>query len=472
MAASKDLTKGKPMTLILGFGIPLLFGFLFQQLYNVADTAIVGRFLGYKALAAVGSTGSVNFLVIGFVMGVCNGFSIPVAQMFGAGDYKQLRRYVTNSLWLCIFLAAVITAVTLIFCTEILQFTNTPEDIFDRARTYIFTIFAGIPAYFLYNMTAGILRSLGDSKTPVSWLVIASAVNIVLDIVFIFFFKLDVFGAALATVIAQFVSGFGCLWRVCKSYAILKPDRDDWLFSLNHVGRLFLMGLPMGLQYSITAIGSVMLQTAVNGLGTEAVTAVTAANKLSMFVCCPFDAMGSTMATYAGQNVGSRKWERLNQGLGACVILGAVYAAAAFLFLFFAGNNLAMIFLDEESKHLIPLVKQFLTILSAFYFPLALVNIVRFFIQGMGFSPTATFAGLLEMVGRWFIAHMVSIYGFIAVCFASPTAWVLADLFLIPAYFICKKRLLKKYNADGKSKSETDGSVSGTVSAEKHCTEP
>ena len=467
MAASKDLTKGKPMTLILGFGIPLLFGFLFQQLYNVADTAIVGRFLGYKALAAVGSTGSVNFLVIGFVMGVCNGFSIPVAQMFGAGDYKQLRRYVTNALWLCIFLAAVITAVTLIFCTEILHFTNTPEDIFDRARTYIFTIFAGVPAYFLYNMTAGILRSLGDSKTPVSWLVIASAANIVLDIVFILFFRLDVFGAALATVIAQFVSGFGCLWRVCKSYAVLKMDRDDWIFSAKHIGRLFLMGLPMGLQYSITGIGSVMLQTAVNELGTTYVTAVTAANKLSMFIACPFDAMGSTMATYSGQNVGAQKWERLNKGLGACVLLGAIYAAAAFLFLFFAGNNLALIFLDEESKHLIPLVKQFLTILSAFYFPLALVNIVRFFIQGMGFSPTATFAGILEMIGRWFIAHMVRIYGFIAVCFASPTAWVLADLFLIPAYFICKKRLLKKYNAYGNTETEPVGTDTEIISEEK-----
>lgn len=467
MASSKDLTRGKPMSLILGFGVPLLFGFLFQQFYNIADTAIVGRFLGYKALAAVGSTGSVNFLVIGFVMGVCNGFSIPVAQMFGAGDFKQLRRYVTNSLWLCIFLAAAITAVTLIFCAEILTFTNTPDDIFQRAYTYIFTIFAGIPAYFLYNMTAGILRSLGDSKTPVSWLVIASVVNIVLDIVFIFCFKMDVFGAALATVIAQFVSGFGCLWRVCKSYAVLKTDRDDWHFSTKHIGRLFLMGLPMGLQYSITAIGSVMLQTAVNGLGTSYVTAVTAANKLSMFMCCPFDAMGSTMATYAGQNVGSQKWERLNKGLGACVLLGLIYSAAAFLFLLVAGNNLAMIFLDEESKHLIPLVKQFLTVLSAFYFPLALVNIVRFFIQGMGFSPTATVAGFLEMIGRWFIAHMVTLYGFTAACFASPAAWILADAFLIPAYFICKRRLLRKHNALQDSKKK-DVSKSNS---EKCCTE-
>jgi len=444
VSASKDLTNGKPMSLILGFGIPLLFGFLFQQFYNVADTAIVGRFLGGDALAAVGSTGSINFLIIGFVMGICSGFAIPVAQMYGAGDISRMRKYVANSLWLCILFAVLITSATLFFCTDILRATNTPDDIFDRAYTYIFTIFAGIPAYFLYNMTAGILRSLGDSKTPVSWLVIASVINIILDIVFILCFELDVFGAALATVIAQFVSGFGCLFRICRGCAEVRPEKDEWAISGRYVGRLLAMGLPMGLQYTITAIGSVMLQTAVNELGTMYVTAVTAANKLSMFMCCPFDAMGSTMATYAGQNAGAKKWERLSKGLGACILLGAIYSAVAFLILFFAGNNLAMIFLDEDSRHLLPLVKQFLTVLSAFYFPLALVNIIRFFIQGMGFSPAATFAGVLEMVGRGFIAYLVGIYGFNAVCFASPAAWVLADAFLIPAYFVCRRRLIKK----------------------------
>ena len=447
MASSKDLTNGKPIKLILGFGVPLLFGFLFQQFYNAADTAIVGRFLGGNALGSVGCTGSINFLIIGFVMGICNGFAIPVAQSYGAGDFKQLRKYITNSLWLCIIFAAVITAITLIFCSDILTIMYTQPNFFDRAYTYIFTIFAGIPGYFLYNMTAGILRSLGDSKTPVSWLVTASIINIILDIIFIVCFDMDVFGAALATVIAQFVSGFGCLERICRGYAILKPEKDEWRFSPSHIGRLCTMGLPMGLQYSITAIGSVVLQTAVNGLGETYVTAITAANKLSMFMCCPFDAMGSTMATYAGQNVGAKKWERLNQGIGACTLLGLVYSVFAFAVLFLAGDHLAMIFLDEDSRFMLPLVKQYLTTLSAFYFPLALVNIVRFFIQGMGFSPTATFAGVMEMAARAGVAYMVNIYGFAAACFSSPAAWILADLFLIPAYFVCRKRLIKKYSS-------------------------
>lgn len=446
-SVTKELTSGKPVKLILGFGIPLLFGFLFQQFYNVADTAIVGRILGGDALAAVGSTGSVNFLVIGFVMGICNGFGIPVSQMFGAGDYKQLRKYVSGSLWLCIVFGALITAGTVIFCTDILRLTSTPDDIFRRAYIYILTIFAGIPAYFLYNMTAAILRSLGDSRTPVAWLVIASVINIVLDIVFILIFKMDVFGAALATVIAQFISGFGCLFRVCRGFDVLAMEKDDWKPSGKQISMLLAMGLPMGLQYSITAIGSVVLQTAVNQLGTMYVTAVTAANKLSMFFCCPFDAMGSTMATYAGQNVGARKLDRLNKGMGSCVILGLIYSAASFAVLLLTGNYLAMIFLDPESAHLIPLVRQFLFTLASFYFPLALVNIVRFTIQGMGFSPIATFAGVLEMIGRGAVAYFVGKIGFDAACFASPAAWVLADMFLIPAYFLCMRRLRKKYGS-------------------------
>lgn len=448
MKVTRDLTDGKPMKLILGFGIPLLFGFLFQQFYNLADTAIVGRILGSDALAAVGSTGSLNFLVIGFVMGICNGFAIPISQMFGAADYKQLRKYVSGSLWLCIIFTIVITASVLIFCADILRATSTPEDIFDRAYIYIFTIFAGIPAYFLYNMTAAILRSLSDSKTPVVWLVIASIINIVLDVVFILAFKMDVFGAALATVIAQFISGFGCLYKVCRGFPILVMNKGDMKPSARHTGTLLAMGIPMGLQYSITAIGSVVLQTAVNQLGTMYVTAVTAANKISMFMCCPFDAMGSTMATYMGQNVGARKWERLNSGIFACSLLGLIYAVGSLLVILLTGNYMAMIFLDEKSLDLIPLVRQFLTTLAAFYFPLALVNIVRFSIQGMGFSPTATFAGVLEMVGRGVTAYFVSVIGFNAACFASPAAWILADLFLIPAYFLCRKRLLKKYGSE------------------------
>ena len=270
---------------------------------------------------------------------------------------------------------------------------------------------------------------------------VASLVNIVLDITFILAFHMDVFGAALATVLSQALAGVGCLIRLMRGYPILKMERDDWALDRGRLCELCLMGLPMGLQYSITAIGSVMMQTAVNGLGTACVTAVTAASKVSLFLCCPFDAMGCTMATYGGQNVGAAKWERLHQGVRACVTLGAVYSAIAFLVLLLFSNPLAMLFLDEGSADLLPLTRQHLLITSAFYFLLALVNIFRFLIQGMGFSPLATLAGVLEMAARAGLSCLVPLFGFTAACFASPVAWILADLFLVPAYFYCCRRL-------------------------------
>lgn len=439
---TKDLTKGRPMPQILSFGIPVLFGYLFQQLYNVVDTAIVGKTLGGAALAAVGSTGSINFLVVGFCCGVCGGFAIPVAQQFGAGDHHELRRYVTGGVWLSVLIGLALTVSTAMMCDGILTAMNTPADIFQRSYAYIQTIFIGLPAYVLYNYCAGVLRSLGDSRTPVIWLIAASLVNIVLDVVFILSLGLDVFGAALATVLSQALAGAGCLLRLLRGYPeILRMEKEDWYWSKERMGELCLMGLPMGLQYSITAIGSVMLQTAVNGLGTVYVTAVTAAGKVSMFLCCPFDAMGCTMATYGGQNVGAGKWERLHQGVRACVTLGAVWSAISLGLVLLFYRPLIMLFLDAGSAELLPLAQQNLLTMVSFYFLLALVNIFRFLIQGMGFSPLATLAGVLEMAARAGLSCLVPVFGFTAACFSSPVAWLLADLFLVPAYFHCYRRL-------------------------------
>ena len=442
---TKDLTKGRPMPQILSFGIPVLFGYLFQQLYSVIDTAIVGKTLGGPALAAVGATGSINFLVVGFCCGVCAGFSIPVAQQFGAGNHQELRRYVTGGVWLSVLTGAALTASTVLLCGDILTAMNTPADIYDRSYLYIQTIFIGLPAYVLYNFCAGVLRSLGDSRTPVIWQVAASLVNVALDILFILTFHMDVFGAALATVLSQALAGAGCLIRLVRGYPILKMDRDDWYWDRGRMSELCFMGLPMGLQYSITAIGSVMMQTAVNGLGTMYVTAVTAASKVSLFLCCPFDAMGCTMATYGGQNVGAAKWDRLHQGVRACVTLGAIYSGIALLVLLLFSNPLAMLFLDSGSAGLLPLARQHLLISAAFYFLLSLVNIFRFLIQGMGFSPLATLAGVLEMAARAGLACLVPVFGFTAACFAAPAAWFLADLFLVPAYFYCRRRLVQPH---------------------------
>ena len=438
---TKDLTKGSPMRLLLSFGIPILFGFLFQQLYNVVDTAIVGQTLGGNALAAVGSTSSINFLVVGFTTGVCGGFAIPIAQQCGARNDRELRRYVTGSLWLCIIVGLLLTAATVALCGNILTLMDTPLDIYHRAWLYIVTIFAGMPGYFLYNMCAGILRSLGDSRTPVIWLVAASLLNVVLDIVCIVTFHMDVFGAAFATIFSQYVAGFGCLVRLCRGFPVLKMEKGDWAWDGKRIRVLCSMGLPMGLQYSITAIGSILIQAAVNHLGTSYITAVTAASKVHLFLACPFDAMGSAMATYGGQNVGAQKWERLHQGTRACVLLGVIYSILSLGIVWFFGDFLAALFLDAEAMSLMPLVRQYLLIVTAFSVPLALVNILRFMIQGMGFSPIATLAGALEMIGRGAMAYLTPVLGYMAACFASPVAWLLADVFLIAAYFLCCRHL-------------------------------
>lgn len=443
---TRDMTEGSPMRLILGFFVPMLFGLLFQQLYNMADTIIVGKCLGVQALAAVGSTGSINFMIIGFCLGVCSGFAIPVAQKFGEKNESALRRFVANSGWLALIFSVVMTTAVCILCRNILVWMDTPQDILDGAHSYIFVIFLGIPATYLYNLLSCTIRSLGDSTTPLFFLLFSSILNVALDFFTILVLKMGVAGAGWATITAQAVSGLLCLAYMRKKFAILKMQGDEWKPQAHYMKILCGMGIPMGLQYSITAIGSVILQTAVNSLGSMAVAAVTAGSKISMFFCCPFDALGSTVATYGGQNVGAGKLDRIGQGMKACLLLGIGYAVAAFFVLYLFGGKIALLFVDTGEAELLANTRLFLLGNSALYIPLVFVNVVRFMIQGLGFSKFAILAGVCEMVARSFVGFvLVPMFGFIAVCFASPIAWVAADLFLIPAYRHVMKQLRKMF---------------------------
>ncbi len=438
----KDMTKGSPMKLILGFSIPLLLGFLFQQFYSLMDTVIVGRFLGKDNLAAVGATNSINFMIVGFCMGICSGFSIPVSHKFGAGDHPGMRRVVANCIWLAAAFAVFMTVLTTLLCRHILVVMRTPGNILDAAHSYIWIIFLGIPVTFLYNMTAGVIRALGDSRTPVIFLVMSSFINIGLDLFFIVNLHWGVQGAAWATVISQGISGLCCLLFIIKKFEILRIRREEWTPNRHLIGTLCGMGIPMGLQYSITAIGSVILQSATNTLGSNAVAAVTAAGRINGFLACPFDAMGSTMATYGGQNVGAGRLDRIGQGLKSCILLGAGYSVIALGISFLFGRSLATLFLDASETAIIDNVKLFLTMATAFYFPLALVNIIRFLIQGVGFPAFAILAGVFEMVARALTGFvLVPNLGFVGSCLGSPIAWILADAFLIPAYFHVRKKL-------------------------------
>ena len=442
---AKDLTVGSPMKLILGFAFPMFLGLLFQQFYSLVDTMIVGKYLGVDPFAGVGSTGSLNFIVIGFCMGLCSGFSVPISQSFGAKDFPLLRKMVTNSVWLCTFFSVVITTLMLLFCRPVLTWMNTPENIFEYAYIYIFIIFAGIPCTILYNMTAAILRALGDSKSPIIFLAISSAINIGLDLLLIIVFRMGVDGAALATVVSQGVSGVISIIYIKKKFDILAMEKGDLKLERHLAGKLTGVGIPMGLQYSITGIGSVILQTAVNGLGSIYVASMTAGSKINIFLACPFDALGQTMAPYAGQNIGARKLDRVGKGLRAACIIGFIVSGLMVIVVKLFGDQLTMLFLDEKDPVIMQNSTQFLIIVSAFYCLLTLVNTVRFTIQGMGFSSLAIIAGVMEMIARG-IAGMLLVpaFGYLGACYSSPLAWLLADAFLIPAFFLCKRKVARQ----------------------------
>ena len=442
---TKDMTQGSPVRLIVEFALPLLFGMLFQQLYNFVDTMIVGRFLGVTALAGVGATGSINFLVLGFCMGLSSGFCIPVAQQFGAKEESRMRQFAANGAWLAVAFSAVITAATVVFCRDILTMMNTPSDCFEEAYSYIVVIFAGIPFIFMYNLLSGCLRSLGDSRTPLLFLALSSLMNVVLDLAFILIFHMGIMGAALATVVSQAVSGLLCLLFIVRRVPVLHISREEWRPRTDRIAVLCAYGIPMGMQYSITAIGTVVLQVAVNSLGSLAVAAMTAAIKVLNFLGCPFEALGTTMATYSAQNVGASRYDRLNRGVFAASGLGCAYFVAALAVAWFFGRGLTQLFVADGGTELIELARQFMLVEVSFYPLLMLVNVVRFSIQGMGFSGFAVIAGVLEMIARSIAAVVfVPVLGFLGVCFASPLAWLFADVFLIPAYFRCKKRMIAR----------------------------
>lgn len=444
----KDLTTGNPLALIIGFCIPIFFGIIFQQFYNVVDTMIVGRTLGVDALAAVGATGSITFMIVGFCNGIASGFAIPIAQRFGAKDEKGLKLTIANSFHLGIVFSIIITLLVTTQCRTILEFMHTPLNIIDGSYNYLIIIFWGIPITFFFNLFSGIMRSLGNSKTPVLFLSMGCIFNIILDIVLIVYFGMGVEGAGYATVISQFFATLFSGIYMIKKYPVLHMTKEERRADSHCMLQLCYMGLPMGLQYSITAIGSVILQTAVNGLGSAAVASLTSGSKIACFFCAMIDALGSTMATFGGQNVGAKRLDRVTKGLYIACGIGIVYSVFIGIICTVFGSRFALLFVDTTETEIITNVALYLKIESFFYILLTFVNCVRFMIQGMGFSGFAVIAGVMEMIARVVVAMtLVPVYGFKGACFASPVAWILADLFLIPAFFYVRKKLQIRFDS-------------------------
>jgi putative MATE family efflux protein len=442
----KDLTKGNPFKLILLFALPVFAGNVFQQLYNMADTVIVGNTISAAAFTGVGLTGPVSFLVLGFVFGLTGGFSVRIAQRFGAGDDAGMRRATAMSFTLCIILSVVITAIAVPLTGPLLRLMKTPEEYFSYAYSYLFTIFCGIGATVLYNMAAGVLRAIGDSKTPLVFLIVAALLNVVLDFAFIVGCRLYYVGAGLATVVSQLLSGAACLAYMMKRYPQLRLSRADWKWDTRLAGGHVAVGLPMALQFSITAIGCIVQQTALNGLSDSlpgAVTAYVAASKIDNIATQSFPALGAAIATYAGQNHGAGEDARVRKGATAGMVYVLAGAALGVAFCQGLYDPLMRLFIDTDKggvsidlAAVLGYGRKYLLCQNAGYVGLGAIFIYRSALQGIGKSAITMFSGVTELGARVLTSFVfVNVWGYIGFCLSNVTAWVAADIFLLITYF-------------------------------------
>lgn len=445
MAGTRNLTEGNPAKLILLFTVPLLVGNIFQQFYNIADTFIVGRTIGINALAAVGCTGSIMFLILGFAQGLTAGLSIITAQKFGADDKQAVKESYFIGIVISMIVTVILTTISAIFAKSILEAMNTPVEIIDDAYNFVFIIFLGIIASMFFNFYSNIIRALGDSRTPLVYLVVACILNIVLEFGFILIFKMGVRGAALATVIAQGVSTLLCIWYIKRNLPILKLKMSDIKISKDVFIEHLRIALPMGFQASIIAIGAIMVQFALNNLGATSVAAYTAAQKIDTIAIQPMMSFGITMATYTAQNYGAEKIDRIKEGVKKCIIISVSFSIIVGLINTFAGHYLTAIFVGFDQKEVISLSQLYLTSNGLCYFILSLLFIYRYTLQGLGQSFIPTVAGIMELLMRTFAAIALSKpLGFLGVSLSNPLAWLGACIPLISAYYILIKKINKE----------------------------
>lgn len=442
---TKDMTTGSPVKLILTFSIPLLIGNIFQQFYSMADTVIVGRFLGVDALAAVGSTGAMAFLVNGFVLGLTSGFAVLVSQRFGANDEEGVKKAFASSLILSIIMTILVTAISMVSAKPLLELMNTPENIINDSLSYIIIIFAGNIAIIFYNMLSSILRALGDSKTPLYFLIIASILNIILDIVFIVNFHMGVAGAAYATIISQSISAILCAIYIVKRFPILKLKKKHWKIRKSYVEKQLRIGVPMALQFSITAAGAMVLQGALNNFGSKIIASYTAASKVQQLVMQPSITFGMAMATYAGQNLGAGKINRIKEGVKKCSIISIIVSIASTIIVILFGGVFTKMFIDGNDVEVIYYAKQYLNTVSIFYIPLGLIFVYRNTLQGVGESFVPMMAGVAEMIARTVVAFTLPLLlDFIGIALADPAAWIAACVPLMITYYRKLNTILKE----------------------------
>lgn len=439
---TKNMTEGNPLSLILGFAVPLLIGNLLQQTYNIIDAAIVGRILGAKALASVGASSSVQFLVLGFCIGIACGFGVPIAKSFGADNRKEMRSHIFHAMFLTCVVAVVLTISCALLCPNILHLLSTPDEVYRGAYQYLLVLFLGIPFTLFYNLLSSILRAVGDSKTPFLFLAFSTVLNILLDLVCILVLNWGCAGAAIATIVSQAVSGILCWHFIRKHFKILQLKKEDCQLKSSGIRIMLVMGIPMGLQYSITAIGSMVMQSANNGLGSIYVSGFTAAMRLKQFFMCPFDAIATAVSVFCGQNLGAGKTDRIKKGLGKGVLVGVSYGLCAGAVLIFAGRGMCHLFVSSSEEQVLNAASRYLFCQGFFFWSLGILNVCRMTTQGLGYSGRAVFSGVMEMFARIIVSMLfVPRYGYCAICFADQSAWLAACVYIVPTCLLCLQKL-------------------------------
>ena len=442
---TNDMTVGSPVKLIIQFMIPMFLGNVFQQFYNIVDSIVAGQFIGVDALAAIGSTGSLMFFVTGWLNGLSSGFAIIVAQRFGARKYDEMRHYVAMSFYLMAAFALVMTAAFLALNEPILRLMNSPENVMHDVKSYMGIIYAGLIITAAYDILAAVLRALGDSRSPLYFLIISAGINVVLDIVLICVFGMGVEGCAYATVLAQGISAMCCIIYIVKKYPILHLKKENFAISLDSFRRLIALGIPMGLQFSITAIGTIIVQGAVNIYGTTYMAGFSAAGKIQNIASMVAVSMGATIATYVGQNRGAGKMDRVKQGVNYCWIMLLVWSVIEMLLMYFGGKYFTYLFVSSSQTDVINVsVTYFHTVFWAYPF-LCTIFLFRNALQGMGYGLVPMLGGVFELVAR--TAIVVFVAGkttFAGVCLADPVAWIAALIPLIPYYFHIMKKSFKR----------------------------
>ena len=444
---TNDMTKGSPLKIFIFFSIPLLIGNIFQQLYSMVDTIIVGRFVGVDALAAVGSTGSMFFLVNGMILGLTSGFAVLVSQKFGAKDEDGIKKAVASNITLTVISTIIITVIALLSKNTLLRMMNTPDNIFTDANIYITIIYAGIFTQTAYNMSAGILRALGDSKTPLYFLMLASLLNIILDLVFIINFKMGVAGAAFATNISQGISAILCLVYSYKKFKILRLKKENFKVEKSYYKKHLQIALPMGLQFSVTAVGIIIVQSAINTFGSIVIASYTASSKVLQLAMQPLVSFGVTIATYAGQNLGAKRFDRIKEGMKIMNKISIVTSLISGAVLVLFGKYFVMLFIENPSAEIVSYAQQVLDYSAAFMIFLGFIFVYRNVLQGMGESFIPMMAGAYELAARSLVAFTLPKFiGFTGICLADPVAWIAASIPLMITYHRKIKKIMNDYD--------------------------